>query len=219
MLRDQIFLKRISTYLGGLLLLSIGVVLSIQAGFGVSPVSSLAYAGALITPLSVGTMVVITNLLFIGLQVLLGSHIGIKESVIQLSTSLLFCIFIDGELYLIRDILPATAEVWVRLLYLLASTLLITIALTLYLTPGFSPLSYDAMTNALAKRMDWPFGKAKVICDVLNVCLSASLCLIFIRQLGSIGFGTLFAAYAIGKLAGLLMGRYRARLHAWLYRC
>lgn len=218
MFHDRIFLKRICTYLGGLFILSFGVVLSIQAGFGVSPVSSLAYAGALITPFSVGTMVVITNLFFIALQVLLGSKITLKECLIQLSTSLLFCVFIDAELYFIRDILPATADIWIRILYLLASTLLVACALTLYLTPGFSPLSYDAMTNALAQRIKWPFGKAKVMCDLLNVCLSASLCLIFIHQLGSIGLGTLFAAYAIGKLAGLLMGRYGARLHAWLYR-
>ena len=215
---DRIFTKRLTVFLSGLLLLSIGVVLSIIAGFGVSPVSCLAYALALVTPLSVGTMVVITNLGFIALQAAFGSKITIKECIIQLSTSLLFCVLIDGELYLLRSLLPDVLDLWLRMLLLTCSCIFIAAALTLYLTPGFSPLSYDALTTAIAKRMQWTFGKAKVVSDICNVCLSAAICLIFIHALGSIGLGTLIAAYAIGKIAGIFIARFRPRLHAWIYR-
>nr|WP_309098666.1 hypothetical protein [Fredinandcohnia onubensis] len=53
-------IKRLSLYIIGLFFLSLGVSFSIQVDLGVSPVSSLAYAFALASGLSVGMMTIVT---------------------------------------------------------------------------------------------------------------------------------------------------------------
>jgi len=50
----NVTIKRFSLYIIGLFFLALGVSFSIQADLGVSPVSSLAYAFALASGLSVG---------------------------------------------------------------------------------------------------------------------------------------------------------------------
>ena len=86
--------KRISIYIIGLFLLSLGATFSILAGIGVSPVTSLPYALALTTPLSVGITTVLANFVFIILQAIILKEIRWKNFFIQLIISflLLLCI-------------------------------------------------------------------------------------------------------------------------------
>lgn len=60
--------KRLALYIVGLFLLALGSTFSILADIGVSPVTSLAYALALTTGLSVGIMTVVANFIYILFQ-------------------------------------------------------------------------------------------------------------------------------------------------------
>ena len=75
----NVTIKRLVLYVFGLFFLSLGVSFSIQAGLGVSPVSSLAYAISLTTGLSIGITTVLANVLFIIVQVILNKRIDLKE--------------------------------------------------------------------------------------------------------------------------------------------
>ena len=75
----NVTLKRLVLYVFGLFFLTLGVSFSIQAGLGVSPVSSLAYAFSLTTGLSIGITTVLANVLFIIIQVILNKRIELKE--------------------------------------------------------------------------------------------------------------------------------------------
>lgn len=87
--------KRIIIYILGTFLLGIGVTFSIKADLGVSPVSSLGYAIALITSISVGTAVFLSNLVFIAVQFLLSGKFEAKNYLLQLISSVLVSVFID----------------------------------------------------------------------------------------------------------------------------
>ena len=80
----KIITKRLTLYIIGLFLLSLGVSFSIQASLGVSPVSSLAYAISLTSGLSIGMTTVLANILFIGVQILLNKRIDLREFAVQL---------------------------------------------------------------------------------------------------------------------------------------
>ena len=95
-------MKRLILYVLGLFFMSLGVSLSIQAGLGVSPVSSLAYALALTTGLSIGITTVLANVLFIIVQVILNKRIDLKEFVLQLIISFLFGFFMDATLFIVQ---------------------------------------------------------------------------------------------------------------------
>ncbi len=66
-------------------------------------------------------------------------------------------------------------------------------------------MPYDALTFVIREKFNLKFSKAKILSDLINICVAGAICLIFIQSLGSIGIGTLIAAYFIGKILGWMI--------------
>ena len=208
--------KRLLVYIFGLLFLSLGVSFSIQAGLGVSPVSSLAYAFTLTVGLSIGMTTILANTLFIFCQAILNKRIDIKEFTLQLIIAFLFGFFMDATLFLVQ-LLPAPESIFMRCLYLLISLFVVSFGLLNYFTAKLPLMPYDALTYVISERFNWKFSKAKITSDLINVGVAGAICLIFIHSFGSIGFGTLAAAYFIGKILGWMMKNYQHPLQQWVF--
>ncbi|MFJ8064812.1 YitT family protein [Psychrobacillus sp. NPDC096426] len=211
----NVTIKRLSLYVVGLFFLSLGVSFSIQAAFGVSPVSSLAYALALTCGLSVGMMTIVANVLYIIIQVILSKRFDLKESVVQLIITFLFGFFMDATLFLVQ-LLPTPETFAMRIIFLVVSLFIVSIGLLGYFNAKFPLMPYDALTYEISKKFKMKFSKAKISCDLINVCVAGLVCIIFIHSLGSIGIGTLVAAYFIGKILGWLMSRFQKYLVRWI---
>ncbi|WP_342573919.1 DUF6198 family protein [Solibacillus sp. FSL K6-1781] len=209
--------KRISIYIIGLFLLSLGATFSILAGIGVSPVTSLPYALALITPLSVGITTVLANFIFIILQAIILKEIRWKNFFIQLIISFLFGFFMDFTIWLTKGLPEATSIVLI-IVYLAISLILVALALLLYFTANLPTMPYDSLTHVIANTWKMPFSKAKITSDMLNVVLSLVICLLFIQSFGAIGIGTFIAAYGIGKMVGVLLHKLQPSLKQWVYK-
>lgn len=210
--------KRVLIYSIGLFLLALGVGFSIQADLGVSPVSSLPYALALIVPWSVGTMTFVANMLYILLQKLLGTTVTWKDWCVQIIISLVFAVFMDSALAIITTILPPAQGYVMRFFYVGISLMIIACALLFYFTAKLPLLAYDGLTYAISERFSIPFSKAKISGDLMNVAVSVIICLFYLRSLGSIGIGTFIVAYGIGKIAGIFLKRWQPRVIAWMER-
>ena len=209
--------KRISIYIIGLFLLSLGATFSILAGIGVSPVTSLPYALALTTPLSVGITTVFANFVFIILQAIILKEIRWKNFFIQLIISFLFGFFMDFTIWLTKGLPEATSIVLI-IVYLAISLIIIALALLLYFTANLPTMPYDSLTYVIANTWKMPFSKAKITSDMLNVVLSLVICLLFIQSFGAIGIGTFIAAYGIGKIVGVLLHKLQPSLKQWVYK-
>lgn len=209
--------KRISIYIIGLFLLSLGATFSILAGIGVSPVTSLPYALALITPLSVGITTVLANFVFIILQAIILKEIRWKNFFIQLIISFLFGFFMDFTIWLTNG-LPEASSIVLIIVYLAISLILVALALLLYFTANLPTMPYDSLTHVIANTWKTPFSKAKITSDMLNVVLSLVICLLFIQSFGAIGIGTFIAAYGIGKIVGVLLHNLQPSLKQWVYK-
>ncbi|AMO86704.1 hypothetical protein B857_01556 [Solibacillus isronensis B3W22] len=209
--------KRISIYIIGLFLLSLGATFSILAGIGVSPVTSLPYALALTTPLSVGITTVLANFVFIILQAIILKEIRWKNFFIQLIISFLFGFFMDFTIWLTNGLPEATSLVLI-IVYLAISLILVALALLLYFTANLPTMPYDSLTYVIANTWKIPFSKAKITSDMLNVVLSLVICLLFIQSFGAIGIGTFIAAYGIGKMVGVLLHKLQPSLKQWVYK-
>lgn len=207
----NMILKRIFMYIFGLFVMSLGVSFSIEADLGVSPVSSLAYAVALTSGFTVGSMTIAVNCLYIIIQIILSKRFQIKATIMQISISLLFGLSIDGTLYLIQH-LPTPKLLISQTLFLIISLFIIAIGLLFYIQARFPLMPYDELTHIISERFNMEFGKAKIVSDLLNVSLAGGICLVFINSLGSIGIGTVIAAYFIGKIVGGLMKVYKKYL-------
>lgn len=195
--------------------IALGVSFSIQADLGVSPVSSLAYAFSLTTGLSIGLMTLVANTLFISLQVVLRKQFTWRGSISQLVIAFLFGFYMDVTLYFIL-MFPAPETLIMRWIFLVISLFVISIGLLAYISSQFLLLPYDELTQAITKRFNIPFSKAKTSSDIINVSVAGLICIIFIQSLGSIGIGTIIAAYFIGKILGWLSNRYQKKLVEWI---
>ena len=213
----NVTIKRIIVYIFRLFFLSLGVSLSIHAGLGVSPVSSLAYAFTLTVGLSIGMTTILTNVLFIFCQVILNKRIHMKEFTLQFIIAFLFGFFMDATLFLVQ-LLPTPESIFMRCLYLLLSLFVVSFGLLNYFTAKLPLMPYDALTYVISERFNWKFSKAKITSDLLNVSVAGTVCLIFIQSFGSIGFGTLAAAYFIGKILGWMMKDYQHPLQQWVFQ-
>lgn len=209
--------KRLVLYVAGLFLLALGSTLSIIADIGVSPVTSLAYALALTTGLSVGIMTVVANVIYIIFQVIFLKEVKWKNFSIQLMITFLFGSFMDVAMWLIKP-LPDADAIWLIVLYFVLSIILVAFALLFYFTASLPTMPYDSLTHVVANKWHVPFGKTKIIGDLINVIVALIICLVFIKSFGAIGIGTFIAAYAIGKMVGLLLKHLQPRLKDWVFQ-
>ena len=209
--------KRLVLYVVGLFLLALGATFSIIADIGVSPVTSLPYALALVTGLSVGIMTFVANFIYIILQVILLKQIRWKNFSIQLVIAFLFGSFMDVTIWLTKP-LPEADSIWLIVLYFVIGLVLVAFALLFYFTSSLPTMPYDSFTYAVANKWNIPFGKTKMVSDMLNVVVSIIICLVFIQSFGSIGIGTFIAAYGVGKLVGIFLTHLQPRLKAWVFK-
>lgn len=208
-------LKRIILYTLGLFIMSMGISMSIQAGFGVSPVSSLAYASTLTTGLSVGVTMALANVLYIIIQIILSKRMELNEFIGQFIISFLFGFFMDATLFIVQ-LFPTPETIIARIVILVVSLFVIAVGLMGYTTAKLPLMPYDALTYVISEKFKLKFGKAKISSDLINICLAGTICVIFIHSLGSIGIGTLIAAYFIGKILGWMIPNYQRTLLHWV---
>lgn len=208
-------MKRLTLYVVGLFFLSLGVSFSIQADLGVSPVSSLAYAFALTSGFSVGIMTIVANVLFILIQIILSKRIDLIDSLVQLIISFMFGFFMDFTLFLVQ-LFPNPETLLIRWLFLIISLFIVALGLLGYFSAKFPLMPYDALTYVISDKFKLKFSKAKILSDLLNVCIAGLVCIIFIQTLGAVGIGTIVAAYFIGKILGWIMPRYQKYLLSWI---
>ena len=209
--------KRLFIYIFGLFLLALGATFSILASIGVSPVTSLPYALALITPFSVGVTTILANIGFIFIQAILLKEIRYKNFFLQLLITFIFGFFMDFTIWL-TSILPEANSLWLIILYLVISLVIVACGLLFYFTAGLPTMPYDSLTHVIANKWHMKFSKAKITSDLLNVVLSLALCLVFIQSFGAIGIGTFIAAYGIGKIVGVFLHTFQPRLKQWVFK-
>jgi uncharacterized protein len=209
-------IKPFILYVIGLFFLSLGISLSIQAGLGVSPVSSLAYALTLTTGISVGLTTVATNVIYFLIQVILKRRFEFKQFLLQMGIAFLFGLFIDITLHLLK-LLPIPDTMIARIIMMMISLFVVSGGLFGYFSSKLPLMPVDALTYAVSERFRMKFSIAKIITDVINVCISGALCLTFVQSLGSIGIGTVVAACFIGKILGEMMKYFRQPLIQWAF--
>lgn len=211
----NVTMKRLTLYIGGLFFLTLGVSLSIQAGLGVSPVSSLAYALVLTSGLSIGITTVLANILFILVQIILSKRLDIKDFILQLIISIVFGFFMDATLFLIQ-LLPAPESIVLRCVYLIISLFVVSAGLIGYFTAKLPLMPYDALTYVISEQFKIKFSKAKIMGDLVNVFVAATMGLVFLQSFGAIGIGTIVAAYFIGKILGWMISHFQEPLQQWV---
>ena len=208
--------KRLTLYIVGLFFLSLAVSFSIYASLGVSPGSSLSYAFALTTGLSVGTTTILLNILYIVIQMVIKKRFDLRDAITQMIIAFAFGFFIDTTLLFLRTFLPTPDAFLLKVVYLMISLVLIGGGLFVNVSAQFTLMPYDQMTKVISTTLNKPFSQVKVKADMIIVTIAGLICLIFLRSFGSIGVGTVISALSIGTIMGWFHNRYHSSIEKWM---
>ena len=187
---------------------SLGVLLMLRSGSGISPISSVPYAFSLVLPFfTLGTW----TYLFQG-SLILSLMVLRKKLVIPYLFSFVVGFFFGKMLDLHQlwtDRLPVNLPL--RVAYFALSYLLICFGIALSNRCKMPIIPTDLFPRELAAITGWPYARIKVSFDLICLGTTAVMTLFFLGRLDGLGIGTVLAAATMGKAIawiGSRMDRY-----------
>lgn len=185
MTKKYSLLKRILSLNIGIIILSLGIVLTIYANVGFAPWEVFHWGIAQTTGISLGKVSIIVSLVIITLAILLGEKAGIGTFI----NLVLIGIYIDLFFYL--GFIPQMNSLLPGILMLISGLFLIALGTALYMAAGYGSGPRDSLMVALERKTGLAVGICRSIIE-LTVC--------FIGWLlgGLVGLGTIIAVFASG---------------------
>lgn len=190
--------RKFLIFAAGLFTISFGIVLSVKADLGVSPVSSVPYIYSLKYTLTMGEFMMIMNILFVIGQIILLRKKYQLIQLMQLPAAILFGFFIDLSMYLLVDF-NIHSYGW-RLFICLLSCPVIAFGIFLEVKSELIYLPAEGLTAAISSLFHKEFGKVKIGLDSSMVLFGALSSFLFIQRIEGIREGTVIAALLIGFL-------------------
>ena len=93
---------------------------------------------------------------------------------------------------------PNPSNLGISLLLVLLSTIVIAVGIFMYVPAGFVPMAPEGTMLAVSKVTGIDFTNIKLIFDISFVVISGATCLVVLKELGSVGIGTVAVAVLVG---------------------
>jgi uncharacterized membrane protein YczE len=183
--------RRLPRLIIGIIVISVGIALTLQARLGVSPYDVLHQGLAKITGLSFGTVVVLLGLAILLLWFPLGQRFGIGTLLNALSIGFI----VDGCL----RVLPQQHALEIRWPMLIAGVIITAVGIGLYIGAGLGPGPRDGLMTGLAAK-GYPLWLVRTGLELTALFSGWALG-------GNVGIGTLLFAFAIGPLGHWFLKR------------
>ena len=188
---------RIPMYFVGLFIMTIGIALSVKSNLGVSPVSSIPYTMTCVWGIEMGKATIIFHAVLVLIQILILRKRFKPINLLQVVVGIVFGYFTTFCNYL-ASFLPSTDNIVMRIVLMLVSTVFIAVGIFFYLPANLIPLAGEGVMQAVSDVTHIEFAKVKIGVDCSMVIISVITCLICIHSLGSVGAGTVIAAFLVG---------------------
>lgn len=201
---------RIPMYFVGLFIMTIGIALSVKSNLGVSPVSSIPYTMTCVWGIEMGKATIIFHATLVLIQILLLRKRFKPINLLQVVVGIVFGYFTTFCNYL-ATFLPSTDNIAMRIVLMLVSTVFIAVGIFFYLPANLIPLAGEGVMQAVSDVTKIEFSKVKMGFDCSMVIISVITCLICIHSLGSVGAGTVIAAFLVGFNLGRVNKAFGAK--------
>jgi len=204
-MKQNIF-KQSLVFIFGLFIMAVGVVLSVKADLGVSPISCVPYVYSLRFPLTLGQTTIILNVLLIFIQMLLLRKKYRMFQLVQFPVVFLFGFFID----LIMKHAPwmTPGNYFEQAVLCLLSCVVLGIGVFFEVKAALTYLPGEGLAMALTQTFGVEFGKAKIGTDSALVAIGIVSALFFLGALEGIREGTVVAAVLVGYIVRFLHTRF-----------
>ena len=191
-------IRRVCSFVVGLLIMAFGVAFSIISMLGTTPISSISYALALITDLSVGLTTFLFNAALIFIQLLVLRSQFKPRRLLQFINCVLFGYFTDLALYAVSFI-PYENSWFICIIFMIISILLIAFGIFIYMPANIAPLPGEGCVEAISIVSGWRFSTVKIAFDASMVIISLVLCGLFYSNVfGAVYIGTFISAFFVG---------------------
>ena len=205
---------RIIIYIAGLLILAFGIILNTKSGLGVSPIISVAYSISTIGNLNFGDTTFALYAIFVMIEMLLHTLTGripqtkgknslvltLGKDLLQLPLSLVFTRFMN----LFSGWIPAPSHGFISQLIVLILGIVCTgIGAAMSLNMRLIPNPGDGIVQTIADCIHKPVGFTKNCFDMVNICITISVGMLFAHKLIGVGIGTVIAVLGVGRVIAL----------------
>lgn len=209
-MKKEIPMGRVLVYFLGLVSYACGACLATKAALGLTPVTSISYVLSLATEYSLGTVMLLYNVVLLLVERLLYGKAFQRRQYLQLPLSVFFSMLIDLCMYFFRHLdgvaLPH------RCLFFLAAMALMGLGIAGTVCGALISLPAEGVVQAVAFRFGLEFSRTKLGHDCVVVALTVGLSLLLLGRLEGIQVGTLLSALLLGPISRLWMNA----IHAWV---
>ena len=194
---------RTAMYFIGLFVMTIGRALSVKSNLGVSPVSSIPYTMTCVWEIEMGKATILFHIVLVLIQILLLRRKFKPAQLLQILVGVVFGYFTTFCNYMV-SFLPTPDNLGIRIVMVLASNVFVAAGIFLYLPEDLIPLAGEGAMQAVSSVTKIEFSKVKIGFDCTMVLISVITCLVCLHNLGSVGVGTIIAAFLVGTLVGVI---------------
>lgn len=178
---------------------SLGVVLMLYSGSGISAISSVPYAfSEVFTKVSLGTWTYIfQGLLVLSLMIMRKKFVA--PYLFSFVVGFAFSEMLDvHEMWI--NVLPTA--IGYRVIYFIISYLLLCIGIALSNRCGLPIIPTDLFPRELADITKIRYSRIKVSYDVICLAITGVMTVLLLGHLDGLGIGTILAAFTMGKVIG-----------------
>lgn len=200
------------SYILGLIILAVGIVLNTKTSLGVSPIISVAYSFSVIIGANFGDITLIWYSIFVVVEVILHlirkRYDFILKDLAQILLSLVFTRFMN----LFSDLIPAfdtdlAGTVWagipMRILFLIIAIILTGVGAAMSLNAHIIPNPGDGIVQAIAEFFGKSVGFVKNCVDITCVIITCISGLVILGHPVGVGIGTILAMLGVGRVVAL----------------
>lgn len=214
---NQPLVRRYVLFVLSLFINAFGVAFITKALLGTSPITSITYVLSMFTPLTMGEWTIITNLLFVAIEPLLMHRGQLKAErriyLMQIPITLCFGYFIDGSMFLLSALAPASYAA--QLVSLAVGCVILAVGIALEVKVNVAMTAGEYFVRVIALRYKGDFGYVKLGFDSSLVLLSCIVSWIFMDGIYGVREGTVVAALVVGPIVHFVTPYYRFLDH-WL---
>ena len=179
-----------------MIMVSIGIVLCVRCGFGISPVSSLPYVGSCVSPLSFGTCTMLFHLVNIAIQYVGEKKIKNIRVLMQIPVAVLFGWLID----LFKKLMSFQATSLAEKILLLALSILFTaLGMAFMLEMNLVQNPPDGTVALVSGKIGLEIGKVKIIYDISVTVLALLASGLLLKRIEGFGAATIASALFVGR--------------------
>jgi uncharacterized membrane protein YczE len=183
---------RLPRLFAGIVVLSFGVTLIIQARLGVSPYDVLHQGLAEVTGASFGVVVVVLGLLILVAWIPLGQRFGIGTVINTLTVGFI----VDAGL----EVIGAPDELALRWPMLLIGIVVTALGMGLYIGAGLGPGPRDGLMTGISAK-GFPLWLVRTLLEIIALVVGWALG-------GDVGIGTVLFAFGIGPIGHWFLARF-----------